>query len=306
VAQTATQILESIRQTEQLAMQKIEEERKAIEEAEHIAILKAEEERIARERVDEERKAREELERRVREQVEMEWKAQEEAKRLAAQKAEEERITKEKIEVERLAEEKRLVTEKGHSERRAKEETQHLAAQKAEEERVAKADVEHKTEELAEPKVVVDSSFKEGLAQIPLATYLIMIGLSVLGPGLFTFSTIFALLASIFMIFRRKLLSNPLFIYSLLIYLVSMSLSPFVYLFYMLSGLIAILAGGSLFWSIFTPKNSTYYPAPYSTIVFALLLFLDGLDIFGVYVPFSSILVPVLGLLTAFLIFKRK
>jgi hypothetical protein len=143
VAQTATQILESIRQTEQLAMQKVEEEQKAREEAERIAILKAEEERIARERVDEERKAREELERRVREKVETEWKAQEEAKRLAAQKAEEERITKEKIEVERLAEEKRLATEKAEAERKAKEVAEQLlAAQKADEERFAKAKAE--------------------------------------------------------------------------------------------------------------------------------------------------------------------
>jgi multiple sugar transport system substrate-binding protein len=158
VSQAATQILESIRQAEQLAILKAEEERKAREEAERIAILKAEEERIERERVDEERKAREELERRVREKVEAEWKAQEEAKRLAAQKAEEERITKAKIEVERLAEEKRLATEKAQAERKAKEErlalekaeAKRLAALKSEEERKAREEAERLTAQKAE------------------------------------------------------------------------------------------------------------------------------------------------------------
>jgi hypothetical protein len=138
VANSATQILESTRQAEQLALEKAEEERKAREEAERIAILQAEEERIARDRVEEERKAREELERRVREKVEMEWKTQKEAKRLAAQKAEEERIAKAKIEAERFAEEKRLTREKAEAEHKAKEETQRLEAQKAEEERLVR------------------------------------------------------------------------------------------------------------------------------------------------------------------------
>jgi hypothetical protein len=132
VSLAATQLLESIRQAEQLAiqkaeeerfaaekaeaerkakeeaellaMQKAEEERKAKEEADRIAAQKIEEERIARENAEVERKAKEELERRVREKIETEWKAQEEAKRLAAQKAAEEHIAK--VEAERLAEEK--------------------------------------------------------------------------------------------------------------------------------------------------------------------------------------------------------
>jgi hypothetical protein len=167
VAQAAMQALESVRQAEQLKMQTVEEERKAREEAERIAILKAEEERIARERVDEERKAREELERRVREKVEAEWKAQEEAKRLAAQKAEEERITRAKIEGERLAEEKRLATEKAEAERRAREQAERktkedverlaeenqLVLEKAKEEAEAERKARENTERLTKQKV---------------------------------------------------------------------------------------------------------------------------------------------------------
>jgi len=121
VRQAATQVLEPIRQAEQ----KAEEERKAREEAEHIAIVKAEEERFAREKAEterllaeqkaeKERKAREEAQRLAREKAKTErqaraeakLKAKQEAERLEAQKAEEEHITREKVETERKAKEK--------------------------------------------------------------------------------------------------------------------------------------------------------------------------------------------------------
>ncbi|MEO8356021.1 MAG: caspase family protein [Chloroflexota bacterium] len=326
VAQAAMQALESVRHAEQLKLQKAEEERKAREDAERIAILRAEDERIAHERVEEERREREDLERRVREKVEAEWKAQEEAKRLASQKAEEERIAKAKLEAERLAEEKRA-DEKAEIELRAKEETERLARQKAEE-RIAKAklesarlaeekrradvkaEAERKTNEEVEqftgPKIKVDSTFKEGLTQIPLATFLITIGLTYLFALSSVPVIITALLSCIFILITRKFLSNRFFIYSLSAYLVSISLSSFISYPYILNSLLAVLAGGSLFWSIFTPKKSNYYLAPYSSFTFGLLLFLIALGNLGINLPFSNIWFPALGLLIAFLIFKRK
>jgi hypothetical protein len=70
--------------------------------------------------------------------------------------------------------------------------------------------------------------------------------------------------------------------------------------------LFAILAGGSLFWFIFNPKLSSYYSAPYSSIVFALFLFINVTDYLGIYIPLSYFLYSGLGLLTAILIFTRK
>jgi hypothetical protein len=64
VAQMATQLLESIRQTEQ----KAEEERKGREEAERVVILKSEEQRLTAEKAEAERKAKEESESLVAEQ----------------------------------------------------------------------------------------------------------------------------------------------------------------------------------------------------------------------------------------------
>jgi len=127
VAQAAMQALESVRQAEQLAVQKTEEERKAREEAERIAILKAEEQRLAREKHEEERIAKEEAEKLARAKAERdaarlkaELEAIEEAQRLAAQKAEEERSKR----------------EKANAERKAKEKAQRFASQKTEQEKM--------------------------------------------------------------------------------------------------------------------------------------------------------------------------
>jgi hypothetical protein len=150
-------------------------------------------------------------------------------------------------------------------------------------------------------------AIRERLAQLPLATFLIVIGLSVFGLSLYGLSAISALLAGTFMIFRRTILANRFFIYSLLIYLVSASLSYFFYFggFSILIGLLAILAGGSLFWYIFNPKHSSYYVLPYASISLALLLFIDGLAYLGLSI-IPSILYAVLDLVVAFLIFTRK
>ncbi|MEO7841853.1 MAG: caspase family protein [Anaerolineales bacterium] len=148
VAQAALQALESIRQAEQIAVQKAQEEKRVREQTELLATQKAEEERIAYKREEEERKAREDLERRVREKVEAEWKAQEAAKRLASQKAEEERLAREQAEAERKAKEE--------AERKAKEEAERLARAKAEREaaeiamrEAAEKDAKEKAEEEA-------------------------------------------------------------------------------------------------------------------------------------------------------------
>jgi len=120
ISHAAFQALEAIRQAEQVALQKGEEERLAKLEAERIA----------------------EEERRVREQAEAERKAKVEAERLAAtQKAEEEGIAKAKLEAERLAEEKRLA-DQAEKERQAKAEAKRLADGKAEEERLARKKAE--------------------------------------------------------------------------------------------------------------------------------------------------------------------
>jgi hypothetical protein len=106
VAQAATQVLDSFHQVEQ----KAEEERKAREEAERLAILKAEEERLAREKAGAERKAKEEAEKLARAQAERkaaeaeaarlkaERKAEEKAAREAAQNAAKEKTEKEAAE----------------------------------------------------------------------------------------------------------------------------------------------------------------------------------------------------------------
>jgi len=148
VSQMATQLLESIRQAE-----RAEEERKAREEAERLATLKAEEERLAREKAEAEQRAKQEAERLLAERkAEEERKAKKEAKRRADLKAKEERLAREKAEAEQkakeeaerfLAEQKaegeRLAREKAEAERKAKEEAERLlAAQKAEEERLAR------------------------------------------------------------------------------------------------------------------------------------------------------------------------
>jgi len=95
VAQAATQVLDSLR----LEEQKADEERKAREEAERLAMLKAKEERIAREKVGAERKAKEEAEKLERAKAERET-AEREAVQQAAEKAAKEKAEKEAAEQE--------------------------------------------------------------------------------------------------------------------------------------------------------------------------------------------------------------
>ena len=128
----------------QLQAQK-EQEEKARQEAERLAILKAEQERIAAEKkAEEERLAAEkaEQERLEAERIAAEKKAEEE--RLAAEKAERERLEAERIAAEKKAEEERLAAEKAEQERleaeriaaEKKAEEERLAAEKAEQERL--------------------------------------------------------------------------------------------------------------------------------------------------------------------------
>ena len=128
----------------QLQAQK-EQEEKARQEAERLAILKAEQERIAAEKkAEEERLAAEkaEQERLEAERIAAEKKAEEE--RLAAEKAEQERLEAERIAAEKKAEEERLAAEKAEQERleaeriaaEKKAEEERLAAEKAERERL--------------------------------------------------------------------------------------------------------------------------------------------------------------------------
>jgi hypothetical protein len=177
VSQAATQVLEPIRQAEELARQKAEEERlaaekaeeerKAREEAERLAAIKAEEERLAREKAEKERIAKLEAKRRLKEKAEAERKtkeeadriaaeqmAREEAERLAALKAEEERLAREKTEKERAA--------KLEAERRAalKAEEERLAHEKAEQDRIAKLEAERKAKEEAD-RVLAEQKAKE-------------------------------------------------------------------------------------------------------------------------------------------------
>jgi len=122
VAQAATQVLQSIQQSEQLTIQKETGEQKLSEEEEvkRIVLQKAEVQRIVNER-----------------NAEAEQQEKEKAERYAAQKDEEERVTKAQAEANR----------------KAKEETERVAAQKAEEERIAKAqaEVQRKAKEIATP-----------------------------------------------------------------------------------------------------------------------------------------------------------
>ena len=128
----------------QLQAQK-EQEEKARQEAERLAILKAEQERIAAEKkAEEERLAAEkaEQERLEAERIAAEKKSEEE--RLAAEKAEQERLEAERIAAEKKAEEERLAAEKAEQERleaeriaaEKKAEEERLAAEKAEQERL--------------------------------------------------------------------------------------------------------------------------------------------------------------------------
>ena len=128
----------------QLQAQK-EQEEKARQEAERLAILKAEQERIAAEKkAEEERLAAEkaEQERLEAERIAAEKKAEEE--RLAAEKAEQARLEAERIAAEKKAEEERLAAEKAEQERleaeriaaEKKAEEERLAAEKAEQERL--------------------------------------------------------------------------------------------------------------------------------------------------------------------------
>ena len=161
-----------------------EAERKAKEEADRLAALKAEEERLAKEKADLERKSKEEAERLYAQKTEEERqakakadaerkaktdarrKAKEEADRLAAQKAEAERLAKEKTEEELAAKARAERERKEKEDREAKAEAERLAAQEFEEQRLAKqkADVLYakaKADRLAAQKAEDDHLTKQ-------------------------------------------------------------------------------------------------------------------------------------------------
>ena len=184
VSATLLRYLEELNEREQnakkeadrLAAQKIKTEKR-------LAARKAEEERIALEKVNAERQAKEEADRLVAQKIEQERiaqekaqadrKAKEEAGRLAAQKMEEERIALEKVAADRKAkedadrlsaqkaEEERIALEKIAADRKAKEDTDRLAAQKAEldsKEKLARENTEREArEKLAREKLERDA-----------------------------------------------------------------------------------------------------------------------------------------------------
>ena len=139
VSLAATQVLESIRQAEQLAIQKAEEERFAAEKAEAERKAKEEAELLAMQRAEEERKALEEAE----------------AERIAKQKAEDERIVREK------AEQEQLVAQKAEAERVAREkvERESLAREKVEAERLTQEKIVR--ERLARQKAEREAAKRE-------------------------------------------------------------------------------------------------------------------------------------------------
>jgi len=155
VAQAATQVLDSFRQVEQ----KAEEERKAREEAERLAILKAEEERLAREKAEAERKAKEEAEKLARAQAERkaaeaeaarlktERKAEEKAAREAAQNA-----AKEKTEKEAAERDAAQKAERDAVELASRKKAERKAAEKAEREAMELA-ARRKAEREAKEKI---------------------------------------------------------------------------------------------------------------------------------------------------------
>jgi hypothetical protein len=162
VSRAASQALEPIRQAEQLAIQKAEEERLAAEkvEAERSAKLKAEEERLAAEQ-----------------KAEAERKAKREARRLAAANAKEERLACGKVEAER----------------KAKEESEQQASELAPGEvTIEKAEKEYAREKTGRYITNVDMNVgEEHGAGIPKPTFLFNLGrkrskLIFVGIGLIT------------------------------------------------------------------------------------------------------------------------
>jgi basic membrane protein A and related proteins len=213
VAQLATQALDAYHQVEQ----KAEAERKAREEAERFAFLKAEEERLAREKALAERKAREETEKLARAQaaresaereamrLKAEREATEKAAKEAAEKAEKEKAEKEIAEREaaRLAAERKAASEKAEREAvlKAEREAIELASRKKAEreqaekeerealELAARRKAEREAVEQAAPKIV-NSSRKatKKTGSIPSLlkwTVLGVIGVCVLVGGIF-------------------------------------------------------------------------------------------------------------------------
>ncbi len=137
VAQLATQVLDSYRQVEQ----KAEAERKAKEEAEHQALLKAQEERLAREKAEAEQKAKEEAEKLARAKAEREA-AEREALRLKAERETAELAAREATEKAAIEKAEREAAERA-AKRRAEQDALQLAARKkAEREQAEQAERE--------------------------------------------------------------------------------------------------------------------------------------------------------------------
>ena len=138
VSQAATQALEPIRQAEQ----KADEARKAKEEAERIAILKAEEERAAAEKAEAERNAKGE------------------AERIAIQKAEEER----------------LAAEKAEADRKIREENEQLATHRDVEEPLLREEAQSKTVVAAKHEgVEAEKATQEKIGQVPVEGEIILL-----------------------------------------------------------------------------------------------------------------------------------
>ena len=118
-------------------------------------------------------------------------------------------------------------------------------------------------------------NLKDGLNQIPLAAFLVISGLLSIFP---VFSSIIqapvAILAGIFLLLKRKLSENRLFLYTLIAYFVLWDLVYFVAIPFesYLIGTSLLLSGVSLIWAILQPKVSNYFNAPFATIAFGLFL----------------------------------
>jgi len=145
VAQAATQVLESFRQVEQ----KAEEERKAREEADRLAILNAEEDGLAPKKAEAERRAKEEVERLARARAEREREAvEQEAARLKAEREAAEKAAREAAQ--------KAAKEKAEKEAREREAMELAARRKAAREAAKRESARLMAELLAYRKAVWD------------------------------------------------------------------------------------------------------------------------------------------------------
>ncbi len=149
--------------------------------------------------------------------------------------------------------------------------------------------------------------FKNGLAQIPLAAYLITTGILFIFPFPLVIQAFLAFLAGVSLVVKRNFSNNRLFNYSLISCFILGGVFYFVPIpnGYTVTSMLLLVSGGSLVWSILFPKNSDYYSAPISAFIFAFILLMIGMSASGVSFAFTSLLITILQLVVAILIYKK-